>query len=287
MQEKYYIEAGVKLTPKKAAEWLETVTRNRDISEKVVEHYVKLMQDGKWLGQNGSTMIFDWNGEFRDGQHRAWAVLRSNITITVDVAYNADPDVIRTVDQGNRRSGADTLVMEERSLRGKGAKLKNAQSIASALPIVAACFLKGDIYHKVKMSNDEIHQWYLDHMEIAESAEKVCKRGNLASSSVCTAIHFVLSRVHSHKQLVDEFFERFIVGDNLASRSPVLALRNKFLTTRNDSRASCSRTFTISCILRAWDAFAAGKELKTIVFTPDSLPQPTKKLRRVVLNQAA
>lgn len=273
---KYRIETDVELTPKKATAWLETVKRNRDVSQHVVELYARQMKEGLWKPHNGSTMVFDTNGEFRDGQHRAWAVLMSNAAIKVSVAYNVDPDDVRTIDTGAHRTAADTITMEEKE---QGRKIRHAAQVSSALVIVSGWLDHQDIYFKPHMTNDEFYKLFLTHREIEDSVDMMCVRNNLCSSSVCGAIHYIISRVDAHKALVNEFFQKFLTGENLTAKSPVLVLRNRFIQETANSKASLSRNFCISCILKAWSAYANGIELRYITYDPESLPQPFKKIR--------
>lgn len=274
--QRYRIETDVELTPKKATQWLETVKRNRDVSQHIVEIYSRQMKGGQWKSHNGSTMVFDTNGEFRDGQHRAWAVLMSGTTIKVSVAYNVEPDDVRTIDTGAHRTAADTITMEEKE---GGRKIKHAGQVASALVIVAGWLEHQDIYHKVHFTNEEVYKMFCKHREIEQSVEMMCIRTNLCSASVCGAVHYILSRVDAHKALVNEFFQKFLTGENLTAKSPVLVLRNRFIQETANSKASMSRSFCISCLLKAWAAYANGIELRSITYDPESLPQPFKKIR--------
>ena len=277
---KYRYETGVLLTPKKAAKWLEGVKYNREISQKTVNKYAKVMKDGDWTLKTGETFKFDWNGEFRDGQHRAWAVIESGVSILVDVCYGMDPDAIKDIDQCHGRTTADTLEMES---KGSGAKIARSQSIASALNIVAAN-LSGDIYKKQYLSNSQAWAMFNEHKDIVESASLVCKKGALCSKSVMVAMHYILTRTKTIKQHADAFFESLVSGENLDKGSPVLALRSKFISTKMDGRASLGRRFTISCITRAWNTYVYGKRTNIIQWLPENLPKLITRLPKKAVN---
>jgi len=277
MSKNYRIETGVNLTPTKATKWLETVKRQRNIRDKVVNDYAKTIREGAWKNHNGQTMVFDSNGEFRDGQHRAWAVVNSGISIKVDVAYDVDPEFIRTIDIGVPRTYGDTLTMEEKEY---GNKVPFPQQIGSALAIIAS-YENGDLYERHrKLSNDDIYAMYKKHPEIVESAKFVCRHGNLASGSVCTALHYLFTRVLVLREKANVFFDNFITGENLTSKSPILTLRNKFISIRSNSKASLTQKFTISCLIKAWEAYKNGRPLASIIYNPESLPKI--KVRRTI-----
>jgi len=277
---KYYINEGIKLTPNLAAQWLEKTLGNRSINQAKVDDYAESMKMGKWH-RNGATMAWDWDGNFRDGHHRCWAVVESNVTIVVDVAYNINPNATRTIDTGLRRTNKDTIVMEERILyKDKDLKIKNAGVIAASLRFIEAHFNGENIYIHIKLKNDKCHQLYRENPEIIDSASFVCRTGVLCSKTICCALHYIFSRVKSDKELVDDFFNRFITGTELEEGSPILALRKKFILTKQDSRAEMSKKFTLACIIRAWEAFKNGKTLKSIIYNPDKLPKITKRKRK-------
>ena len=272
-----YRHVMVKLTPRKAEELLESVKRNREISQVTVDKYATLMKEGKWVLENGATMVVDTNGEFRDGQHRAWAVFNSGVTIDVVIAYGVHPDAVRTIDCGSPRSLSDTLVMESK-INGKK-KIKYSRPIASALKVIYA-YETDDIYNaSIKMSNEEVYKMYLSHKDMVDSAALICKPGIPCSQPIALALHYILSQVDSHKEKVDEFFDKLITGAKLEAKSPILVLREKFRTTRAGGRASLDRKFVISCILRAWVAFVQGRGLSNIPFTKN-LPKVPKRISK-------
>ena len=277
MSGEYRIETNVLLTPEKAVKWLETVKHNREVRQWRVNQYAQQMKEKQWRKETGETMKFDSNGEFRDGQHRAWAVVESGVSIIVDVTYNVDPDVVRIIDTGERRTGADTLNMESKN-EGRE-KLPHSKIIATALNVVYAWFETKDVYKKTSLNNEKMWQYFGQHREIERSAEFVSRKGKLASAALCAALHYILSRNQSKKAEVDAFFDTFISGENLSKGSPVLALRARLINQRNEGKASCGREFTLACILIAWRAYVKGRTLQFITYNADAKPQPNKFVR--------
>lgn len=284
---KYYIETNVLLTPKLATKLLESMKHNRDISQITVDNYAKQMKNGEWREHIGSTMVVDTNKEFRDGQHRAWGVFYSGISIRVDIAYNVKPEDVQAIDTGARRTGTDTLVMESKI---DGHPLKNASAISSSIIIINAWDERGNIYairgKKAGMTNIEIHRFFKANPGIEDSAEYVCGKKALVSGTIMTALHYILSRTKSNKTKVDEFFTKFITGEDLYAGDPILLLRNKMIQHKSNPRATMSRTFVLSCVLKAWHAHAKGKALKSLIFNSESLPQPNRRYKKRAITKA-
>lgn len=273
----YRIETGVKLTPTLATQWLETVKRQRNIRESKVEEYCELMRSGKWVPRNGDTMRFDWNGEFRDGQHRAWAVVYSGVPIIVDVAHNLDPESIRTIDCGSARSYGDTIVMEGKEL---GTNIKHARTIGSALKIVEAYFA-GNIYDSQRnVSNNRIWELYNKYESISHVAEYISSKKLLISNTNAVALLFIFSHNKATKEKAYEFFDKFASGVNLGARNPIMVLRNKFIKFKTEQKGSMSKHFVFSCMIKAWEAYRTGKQIQRIMFDPENLPH--LKRRKIV-----
>ena len=90
----------IKLTPRKAEEFLETNEGRPNFRRVINEHVQALTRDmkaGKWV-DNPSPIIFNTDGIMIDGQHRCLAVLRSGVTINTFVATDCDDRYEMSVD---------------------------------------------------------------------------------------------------------------------------------------------------------------------------------------------
>lgn len=96
------------VTPEQALQWLEGNTHNRSISQAHVMCMARDMKDDRWrLTHQG--IAFDTDGLLIDGQHRLWAIVEANITITMRVFFNEPPENRQVLDSGQRRSNLDIL----------------------------------------------------------------------------------------------------------------------------------------------------------------------------------
>ena len=109
-------EEKVRLTPKMAAEmWDKTqevlaenpgIGNYRQFDTRTAGRYSRLMKAGRWK-YNGIPILIGTKGNITDGQHRVWAVIDSDVTITVLVVYGIDD--VDDVDRGKPRTLADML----------------------------------------------------------------------------------------------------------------------------------------------------------------------------------
>jgi hypothetical protein len=273
-----YRTERVKLTPELATKWIETIVHNRSVNDTIVRTYVSELKAGNWVSDNGTTMSFDTNGELRDGQHRCWAVLNSGISMWVLVNYDVKPEAIKTIDQNYRRTVADTITMETKEINKSG--VPYAITIAHALNFVHAWIHHKNIYYKRRILNKEGWDMYQKHPGINYSAERICStKLAIAPKTVCVAMHYIFSMVESHKPLVDIFFDKLINGDGLSAKSPILVIRNKFITAKSDPRNYPHSSFFINGLIKAWEAWVEGRDVTNFTYKSDNLPQPSKRLR--------
>jgi len=97
------------VTPDLACRWLEANTQNRAINPAHVDSLARDMKAGRWhLTHQG--IAFDTHGLLVDGQHRLWAVLEADMTVTMRVFFNQPPENRCVLDTGQRRSNFDILL---------------------------------------------------------------------------------------------------------------------------------------------------------------------------------
>jgi len=101
------------ITPSMAARWLEGNTHNRPISQGHVERLAREMKAGRWrLTHQG--IAFSPSSRLLDGQHRLWAVVLADVTVTMRVFFNEPPENIECLDGGLARSAAHRMSLSQR-----------------------------------------------------------------------------------------------------------------------------------------------------------------------------
>ena len=88
------------ITPEKATEYLGHNAMHRKPKQKKIDKYVSEMVNGEWKF-NGKSLIFDSNGRLLNGQHRLYAVIQSNVSLTTLVVRGVDPSVLETNPENN------------------------------------------------------------------------------------------------------------------------------------------------------------------------------------------
>ena len=90
------------ITPEIASKYLAMNGENqRKIRSRTVQQYAIDMATGNWI-LNGESLIFDSNGNLKNGQHRLNAVIQANVSVPMMVIRGIDSDVT-SFDYGLRR----------------------------------------------------------------------------------------------------------------------------------------------------------------------------------------
>lgn len=96
------------ITPDMAQAMLSNNPRNRRINEKRVSMLVHDIQNGQWT-DSPTPISFNEKGELLDGQHRLMAILKSNRTMQMYVAYDVPDNTV--FDKNIERKSGDALYM--------------------------------------------------------------------------------------------------------------------------------------------------------------------------------
>lgn len=193
--------------------------KNRKINEPWISKLQVIFREGRYCPEV-MPFHFDWEGDFRNGQHRSTAAIAEGITLfDHEVKFGMDPKDFEAFDVGNKRNAVQFMQM---------AGVKQATPVAA---VVRLMYRVDPLHRGAKLDEQGV---LLEGMKIDDElmhralvvALKLRKRHGVVVSSAALAYRLiVLDSPHSHR--VDEFFDRVILGDQLPSASPILRLHRK------------------------------------------------------------
>lgn len=199
------------VTPQQAEVWLsKNLEQNRNVSFELVASYASDMKAGKWL-LNGEAIKLGRNDVLYDGQHRLWAVLEADVPVKMLVIEGLSEDAIATIDQGRKRSHADSLKM----LKGQ----ENAKKYTSMVNIIRALTTdaRGAMtYHQIETLGDK----YKGGLEWALKTMPSSRKWDAATISGALAFAYKTDPVG-----INEFAIQLRSGEGLHSGDPAFALR--------------------------------------------------------------
>ena len=97
------------ITPSRAKELLEANINNRRVKNEVVNRYAQDILAGRWKEDTGEVIKISKSGIVLDGQHRLYAIVKSNTPIFLHIAYGVDDSVSDVLDTGSVRSATDVF----------------------------------------------------------------------------------------------------------------------------------------------------------------------------------
>ena len=248
----------VTITPEWAEKALEGNTHNRPISNGTVEDYASQMKRKLWL-LNGEAIVFDYSGRLLDGQHRLWACVDSGASFDAVVVRGVDPETFSTIDTGKKRSAGDVLHIA-------GIK-KNEKTVAAAacvcLDYCAGSLARGGAKQAKGLKRTATRTDVLRFVEKNPQLKTWVERSLSESTWVrpyaanISAVLYLGSL--KYREQAEEFILGWLSGQNLGSKSPVLALRNRLGTEKRMLRAT-----RVGLIIHAWNAFVDKRSLTMI-----------------------
>lgn len=252
------------VTPALAEKWLSWNIANRPLTQNWVENLAQRMRDDEWT-LNGQPIIFDTNGDLRNGQHRLSAVILAGMDIEFDVRFGVAPESFSTMDDVRKRSAGDVLSVEG---------VENYATVAAACRLILAIYDGQNTSNqsgKQRPSNEHIRRFYHANPEIDEAATKAQSyyksSDKLLNTSEFAAFYFLM-RKQDHT-LVDSFMDGLAYGANLSTSSPVFQLRRILLKYKMDKTATMIKSHRYRLIAKAWHLYRTGAKIKRL-FTVDS-----------------
>lgn len=257
----------VKVTPAIAAKWLATAnTDNRHITKNHVKYLAGMMKKGEWFEEGKDALGFSKEGRLIDGQHRLMAIVKSQVTLKLNVVVNLPSESQKYLDLGRGRSVSD-----------RSGRSSNVESLLSFIN-----YTKCDMARKNwksgrtgadKMTLETSDKLYRKHRK---AINNICKyNGNprtlrWVNASAMRAAFLPLGQAGISE--CDLWFGMFHEGLGLVKNSPAAALRNWIF--ENQKTVGTQGYLVFLAARQAIEAFLADEELPRITaveeFTKES-----------------
>ncbi len=262
----------IKVTPAIAKKWLETNTENnRNLDTRHVNAMAYDMTTGKWRQDTGEAIKFDRNGKLIDGQHRLHAIVKANFTTYMLVVTNLKEEVFAVIDTGKRRSGSDTFHI-------------HGTKYATLLPAAIKMYLglSSGALDPHRASKTEVHgsnQALLDIFKkdpeywlswAAKSVKWYAAFTHVLNSATILSLAVYFDKHSKKRDKVEAFFNELCAEQYEGSGSPAIkTLRKKLIEDRLRRTEKISTLFRTVYIIKTWNAYVTGKEIKRLNYDPE------------------
>ncbi|RPE39817.1 hypothetical protein EDD90_2835 [Streptomyces sp. Ag109_O5-1] len=247
------------ITPAIAQEMLRRNTHNRPIRAARVNGWVRLMKAGLWHN-NGEAIKVAVDGTILDGQHRLHAIVKSGATVVILVVSNLPMETQSTMDGGAKRNPGDVF-----ALRGE----QNSTMLGSVTRKVWL-WESGDRRFSAKESptTPELYALVDKYPGLRRSADiavRVYHNFRYIPPSVVGAAHHLCSRLDEGEAAW--FYEALGTGAELPLRHPVLTLRKRAMTDKDNGK-EVTDGLHLAQVLTAWNALRGGKDTLAVIKVP-------------------
>lgn len=161
------------VTPQIATDLLATQTRNRPLSDAQVSAFAEIMRAGRWSDSNDLICVTA-GGVLINGQHRLSAVVKSGVSVWMDVKFNADPASV--CDRGRPRTSVQSIYMRN----SVPDDLANKGVVCLASRVILSTTQNG---HR-KLTDFEIEDFINRNADLLRKTLDICEHRRSSSSSV-------------------------------------------------------------------------------------------------------
>lgn len=267
------------ITPAKAKEYLNTTIGNRPLSKVFVRSYADTMKQGKWL-LNGVPIIFDVDGHLRDGHHRLQAVIEAGIPVKFDVCRGASSEAFTTYDCGRHRTVGQLLAMQQ----VKNYNLVGSIVAANERLVTCGRLLEnnsGSANHK-KTNSDKYDLYRADpegYVNAATYIRGLLSRCRMLSGSWAGGLYYYLTHTGGYtEEEVKPFFEEIFSVET--TRTSACNVLRKAITNAALSGKKIKAETLWAYIVKAWNSFISGNEMKVLRYVQGQEVLPELKLKQ-------
>lgn len=238
------------ITPEVAEKMLEGNVHNRPVHQSIVEQYADQMKRKLWQ-LNGESVVIDKTGTLLDGQHRLWACIESKTSFETVVVFGIEPESFSTIDTGSKRSAADVLHI---------AGITRNIAVMAASANICIGYRRGSLRSKGNRNNAITRSDILKFVQLNKGlemwVEKALSGRGWEKSYASPVAAVVYLGATKYREKAEEFMLGWTTGENLGSKSPILALRHRLGTEKRLPRIQ-----RIGLVIHAWNSFVDNKQL--------------------------
>lgn len=254
---------SINITPSLAAELLTLNTDNRPMRDNITAGYATDMKKDKWTF-NGDIIRISRSGRLLDGQHRLAAIIKSEKPQVFHIQTGLKDETFDVIDTGKVRSATDIFHIAGHTSGGH---------LATAIRLIKDYYggrLMVRPGHKStqRPTNHNLIEWMKDNNEallkdcVSQSIRLHSKAKLLGPGTIGAFMYLFSLKDREHAQY---FWNLVFSGENISSiyHSMIYLLREKMIAWTTTTKI-ITNTEKYACIIKAWNDYRAGKEIKRL-----------------------
>jgi hypothetical protein len=256
--------------PAKARRILEKNQGNRNVAKQTLNRYARDMEEDRWR-RTGDPIRVTEDGRILDGQHRLMAVVKSGVTLPFLICRLPDASAMDAIDTGKRRTFSDYLKIKEIAAAGAVANVvrthhqlmsylaRDGADTATPIPV---------LWRLYQDTPEEI--W-----RAAIQAGNPPEARRLKMRSTLPACYVAFCK-NGDGEAAAEFADKIRTGADLRVGDPVHTLRRAMGVVAADKTKSLELRSKLFMIVRAWNGWVRGEDLRVIKMRGLAFPKILK-----------
>lgn len=282
-------DIGIKVGPAEAKKLMESMDENnRALRHTHILRLAEKMKAGLWRA-NGEVIKVDKYGTVVDGQHRLLAIIKSGVTVEMDIVYGLENDAVYSMDEGASRQLRDKVSREFPDLKSKKLHRDVSEIYTKVIDYVTTTddgYKAWGRRNRGAWNYPEVFAWIKKNQESLEYIIGRCKseegKGFMRPLSAMGAMYFVCREVDQKK--ADKFFDLMIEATSYpkGKEDPAYWCRKEIeaLHARRSKEqgSDLARWPYMAVISRAFNAFLRNEKIKSAAELRVSRANPFQKV---------
>lgn len=257
----------VLITPSLANQYLESNVKNRIINKNLVERYAKEMAEGRWYEDTYELIKFSESGRLLDGQHRLLALIKSKTSFYFHVVHGVKDAVFSVLDTGSKRTSGDTFHISE---------IKNGNQVSAIIQMYYRVGSSGLTGNDRYLSNQHLISKYNERPQFWQDVTNKSlvwykAFGNVVTPSLVGGFYALFFDLDEEKSY--SFMNQFMTGMNIENET--ISKLRQILIKDKTSPKKIGLTYKMAYIIKTWNAFREGVEIKQLKFNSKRSEFPT------------
>jgi len=252
------------ITPSLAKELLQSNTKNRKIKIPVVKKYANEITSNRWRTNTAEVIKISKTNVILDGQHRLHAIVMADKGINMHVVNNLEDDVFDVLDTGSARTAFDVFHI-------------NGSKYASVLPGIIQNFkllergmgLQSQTYNKLTSSQLlELYELNPAYWNIIAGMTMKWYAGfsKILKPAIIGGLYSIFLKVSDCSD-AEKFMDELCHGKEFTNDT-IIWLRKKLIEDKI-SKSKLPQTVKIALIIKAWNLYRQGKQVKSLKLTDE------------------